>query len=53
MFKTLEEYIKHVEQAIQRENKPEPSLDNSKDQYPVYPESRGEEDRPQNPYSQV
>lgn len=50
MDKTLKDYIDRTNKRLEEENKkpfaPHPS------QYPVLPEQKGEEDKPQNPYGQ-
>jgi hypothetical protein len=50
MDKTLKDYIDRTNKRLEEEKKkpfaPNPS------QYPVLPEQKGEEDKPQNPYGQ-
>jgi hypothetical protein len=50
MDKTLKEYIERARKEIEEDRKrpipPSPNL------YPVYPESKGEEDKPINSYGQ-
>ncbi len=51
MDKTLADYIARTMAKLELE-KQQP-VENKENQYPVYPESQGEEDRPINPYSPV
>ncbi len=50
MDKTLKDYIDRTQKRIAEDNsKP---LDPNPNQYPLLPEQKNEEDKPQNPYGQ-
>ncbi len=50
MDKTLKDYIERAQKQIDEDRK-KPITPNP-NQYPVFPERKGEEDNPQNPYGQ-
>lgn len=47
MDKTLKDYIERAQKQIEEERK----SSNKPNDYPLYPEQQGEEDRPRNPYA--
>ncbi len=48
MDKTLKDYIERIKRLDESKTSPVPNSN----QYPVYPEQKGEEDKPLNPYGQ-
>lgn len=50
MDKTLKDYIERTQKKME-EDKSQPMTPNP-NQYPVFPENKNEEDKPQNPYGQ-
>lgn len=51
-FKTLGDYIRWTEQQEEQRRKDLEQAQTQQNQYLVYPELQGEEDRPRNAYSQ-
>lgn len=50
MDKTLKDYIERTRKQLE-EDKDQPMTPNP-NQYPLFPENKNEEDKPQNPYGQ-